>query len=449
MKIKELRLTNFRNLKNFKIEFDENLTVLVANNSAGKTSILDAITIALGPYIGEFPTSSAKGFKHEDVLRIKSKNSIEKLYPVELEARFIFEPHSPELLNELYIKRVLTSPKSKTTIKDAVGLSGYARDLLEAVKNDSDVILPVVSYYGTARLWSQIKYTQKSDRNSLSRTFAYHDCLYPESNYKEFEKWFTDLSIAEYDEIVKYAQDTIAAGGKPVAATVNPLLQAVRSAVNTALKQTLWCNLRYDANEKTLTVENDSTKLPVELMSDGVQSTLALIADIAYRCAKLNPHLDAPCKDTNGIILIDEIDMHLHPKWQQTILRSIQDIFPKIQFIITTHSPQVLSTIKNDNIRIIDPLENEALIPLVNPYGRDSIVALEDIMSVSAKANAVVPEAALLDSYLKIINEGDIDNIELDSMRKQLENAYGEGYSKLKIADMIINKHRALRNATC
>ena len=444
MKIKKLRLTNFRNLADFAIEFEDNLTVLVADNSAGKTSILDAITIALGTYIGEFPYSSGKGFKHEDVMRLKAKTSIEKLYPVALEAFFALDSDS-ESIKTANVMRALNSAKSKTTIKTAGELSTHAKNLHQSVKKDADVILPIVSYYGTARLWLEKKLTQKSDKNSNSRFFAYHDCLIPESNYKEFEKWFIDLSLAEYDEIVKYAQETIASGGAPVVATVNPLLQTVREAVNIVLEETKWGNLRYDATEKAITVENDFTKLPVQLMSDGVQSALALVADIAYRCAKLNPHLASPSKDINGIVLIDEIDMHLHPKWQQTILASLHKIFPKIQFIVTTHSPQVLSTVRNTNIRIIDPTKNEAETPAINPYGRDSIVALEDVMNVSATAIEVIPEAKLLDSYLEIINRGDIDNPKLASMREKLDSAFGNGDIKLQIADMKISKFRALQ----
>ena len=209
MKIKKLRLTNFRNLADFAIEFEDNLTVLVADNSAGKTSILDAITIALGTYIGEFPYSSGKGFKHEDVMRLKAKNSIEKLYPVALEAFFALDSDS-ESIKTANVMRALNSAKSNTTIKTAGELSTHAKNLHQSVKKDADVILPIVSYYGTARLWLEKKLTQKSDKNSNSRFFAYHDCLIPESNYKEFEKWFIDLSLAEYDEIVKYAQETIA-----------------------------------------------------------------------------------------------------------------------------------------------------------------------------------------------------------------------------------------------
>ncbi len=74
---------------------------------------------------------------------------------------------------------------------------------------------------------------------------------------------------------------------------------------------------------------------------------LALVGDIAYRCYKLNAHLgeEAPQR-THGIVMIDEVDMHLHPSWQQTVLTDLCSAFPKLQFIVTTHSPQVLSTVR-------------------------------------------------------------------------------------------------------
>jgi predicted ATP-binding protein involved in virulence len=172
---------------------------------------------------------------------------------------------------------------------------------------------------------------------------------------------------------------------------------------------------------------------------------LAMVGDIAYRCAKLNPHLLTNSNQCAGIVLIDEIDMHLHPSWQQSVLNSLRQIFSNIQFIVTTHSPQILSTVKKCNIRVIDPSLTEALIPEVNPYGQASIVALEDIMNVKSIPIAVVAESRLLDKYLKIINSGDIFNTDLPAMREQLEQVFGVNNQKLMIADMMINKFKALQ----
>lgn len=439
MKIKQLELSNFRNLKNYQIDFDENLTVLVANNGAGKTAILDAITVALGIYIGAFPSGVNKGFKPSDATVGKNSNSLEVLFPIKLSANFEIDN------SDLLITRQLSSAKSKTTRKEAASLENYASKLLNAVRNNENIALPVISYYGTARLWSQIKLTKKSLIESKSRTFAYHDCLYPESSYKEFEQWFINLSKAEYDEIVNHFQKIVDSEERPLIIPVNLLLKSVRIAVDKALESIGWTNLRYNGEMQEITVENDQTKVSVSLLSDGVKNMLAMVGDIAYRCAKLNPHLSINSNQSSGIVLIDEVDMHLHPSWQQSVLKSLRDIFPNIQFIITTHSPQVLSTVNKDNIRIIDPSLTKALIPDINPYGQTSVVALEDIMNVKSTPTAVVEEAKLLDEYLRVVNSGDIYNEQLPKMRDRLEQVFGINYQKLMIADMMINKFKALR----
>ena len=439
MRIKQLKLSNFRNLQDYQINFDENLTVLVANNGAGKTAILDALTVALGTFIGVFPSGINKGFKPSDATVSKNTNSVEVLFPIKLSAMFMVNN------NDLSVNRQLSSAKSKTTRKETEILEKYAKNLLNAVRKNEPITLPVISYYGTARLWSQIKLTKKSLIESKSRTFAYHDCLYPESSYKEFEQWFIDQSIAEYDEIVNYYQKTVNQGVAPIVAPVNLLLQSVRIAIDKALQQVGWSNLRYSGETKDITVENGQTRITVSLLSDGVKNMLAMVGDIAYRCAKLNPHLLTNSNQCAGIVLIDEIDMHLHPRWQQSVLNSLRQIFSNIQFIVTTHSPQILSTVKKCNIRVIDPSLTEALIPEVNPYGQASIVALEDIMNVKSIPIAVVAESRLLDKYLKIINSGDIFNTDLPAMREQLEQVFGVNNQKLMIADMMINKFKALQ----
>jgi predicted ATP-binding protein involved in virulence len=138
--------------------------------------------------------------------------------------------------------------------------------------------------------------------------------------------------------------------------------------------------------------------------------------------------------------------MHLHPSWQQRVLKDLQNIFPKIQFIVTTHSPQVLSSVSNKHIRIIDPTKEKAINPITNPYGKQSIVALEDIMYVdSTPPKDVIKETVILKEYLSLIQAGDINNDKLHSMRKTLNDVYGSDYQKLIIADMLINKHKSLQ----
>lgn len=436
MKIQNIRIQNFRIFKKYEIDFDKNLTVLVANNSSGKTALLDAISIAFGSYIGVFPLGINKGFKFTDATIEKSGD--EPLYPISLESTI-------EIEKEVYtIKRELSKKGSSTTVKDTTPLQYYAKSNHNKLIHKEDVDLPIIAYYGTGRLWRKIKKTTTL-KESYARSFGYHDCLNPNSNYKEFEEWFLEQSRMEYDEIIKKVQS-----GKNINSdelnTINTnILKNVRESINQALHHIGWKNFRFDGKE--LILENNfGVTLAIDSLSDGVKSMFALMADIAYRCSKLNPHFSNASQETNGIVLIDEIDMHLHPSWQQRVLKDLQSIFPNIQFVVTTHSPQVLSSISNEHIRIIDPSKEKAIKPFVNPYGKQSIVALEDIMNVDATApKEIVQEIELLEEYLSLVQKKDIANPHLQEMRTKLNEIFGSDYKKLLVADMIINKHKSIQ----
>lgn len=376
MKINNIRIQNFRLFKNYEIDFNETLTVLVANNSAGKTALLDIVSITFGSYIGVFPLDTNKGFKFTDATIKKSGD--EPLYPISLEATIEFENQSYD------IKRELSKKGSSTTAKDTTPLQHYAKTNHTKLIEKQEVDLPIIAYYGTGRLWRKIKKTTTL-KESYARSFGYHDCLNPNSNYKEFEEWFLEQSRIEYDEIIKKVQSGKDIDSSELKNINTNVLQNVRESINKALHHIGWKNFRFDGKE--LVIENKTgISLAIDTFSDGVKSMFALVADIAYRCSKLNPHFTNASQETNGIVLIDEIDMHLHPSWQQKVLKDLQSIFPNIQFIVTSHSPQVLSSISNEHIRIIDPSKEKAIKPFVNPYGKQSIVALEDIMNADATA---------------------------------------------------------------
>jgi len=436
MHINSITLHNFRNLKQYKIDFNKNLTVIVANNSAGKTTLLDAISIAFGSYVGVFPLGTNKGFKYTDATIIE--NGDEPLYPISIEADITIENES------INIKRELTKKASSTTIKDTKDLQNYAKKNHTNLVEKTSVELPIVAYYGTGRLWRKVKKTTTL-KESYARSFGYHGCLNPNSNFKEFEEWFLDQSRIEYDEIIKKVQSGKNITQDDLAVQNTNILKSIRESINISLKHIGWKNFRFDGKE--LVMENEEgISLSIDMLSDGVKSMFALVADVAYRCTKLNPQFEYASKTTQGIVLIDEIDMHLHPSWQQRVLKDLQTVFPKIQFIVTTHSPQVLSSISNDYIRVIDPTKEEAIKPFINPYGKQSILALEDIMNVDATApKDVVKETELLEEYLSLIQIGDIDNHKLNDMREVLNKVYGSDYKKLLIADMLINKHKSLQ----
>lgn len=433
MKIKKLKIRNFRNLESFDIIFDNKLTMLVANNSSGKTSILDAIAIMLGSYIGAFPTEKNNGFKFTDAT-IKERGD-EPKYPISVSSNIILD-------REIRVFRELSNKGSRTTTVDSKDLQQYAKMNYEKLYNKENVNLPIIAYYGTGRLYKETKHSkEKYEKEKSSRSYGYHNCLNPNSSFKEFREWFIEQSQVEINTLLKNLQknQNINLSELPT----SKLLTNIRNSINNVLSHLNWQNLHF--NGEDLVIDNtDGVELSIDSLSDGVKNILTLVADIAYRCSKLNPHLDNPSKETEGIILIDEIEMHLHPSWQQRIIIDLLNIFDHIQFIITTHSPQVLSSVNNTNIRIIDPLEKEAITPIINPYGKQSVIALEDIMNVSSRPpKEIIKEVELLENYLELVQKGDINNSSLTIMREELNKIYGTDYNKLLIADMIINKFKA------
>lgn len=119
-------------------------------------------------------------------------------------------------------------------------------------------------------------------------------------------------------------------------------------------------------------------------MSDGYKNTLSMIVDIAYRMAVLNPMLgEKVFEETPGVILIDEIDLHLHPQWQQTIISDLNAIFPNIQFIVSSHAPEVINSVVKEQIRILD--NGKIYMPAAQTYGRDANSILREVMNVSER----------------------------------------------------------------
>jgi predicted ATP-binding protein involved in virulence len=164
---------------------------------------------------------------------------------------------------------------------------------------------------------------------------------------------------------------------------------------------------------------NEHVRIPVSQLSDGYKCTVSLIADIAYRMAILNPQLlDKVLTEAEGIVLIDEIDLHLHPTWQKRILKDLMNIFPKVQFIVSTHAPEVINSAKSDSIVI---LKDNAVLPAADEtYGKDANTILREVMEVSTRPDDV---RILFEQFYDLLDKGEWSQAE--AVIEKLESEIG------------------------
>ena len=418
MRVKELKIKNFRCYEDVEIKLNSDYTVLIGINGAGKTTILDAISIALGGYVSVFDGMGIYGINRNDshykMYEIGSVIDRQHQFPVGIYAECDFN-------NKKSVSwvRTLNGEKGRTSNIRAKEIIEYASKVQDEIKKgNKEVVLPVIAYYGTGRLWMQKRDKNvKEMKENFSRLKGYIDCLDSASNEKMMLKWFEKMTYLELQE------------GKKI-----PELEVVKQALSQSYKtldetiKTAEFIFKVKSGEIEVTIKRENgivENLPLRILSDGIKSTLSMVADIAYRMAILNPQLlEDILKETSGVVLIDEIDMHLHLSWQKKIISVLCKTFPKVQFIFTTHSPSVLSNVPNKNILILDNFE---IYPLENmTYGKDIESILREVMRTEVRPKDVVEKLKLFNDML---DENKLSNAK--DILKDLEKILGKDDSEV------------------
>jgi predicted ATP-binding protein involved in virulence len=468
MKLKNVEITNFRCFESLSLDLDSKLTVLVAKNGQGKSSLLDVIRIGLWSFVSGFdlarnPTNEAgNSISIDDVhtLRMRDRQMVRQL-PCEItltaDCEFDWNPIkiSEEIKDDWKWQwtRYRDSEAKRSKTKNDGAISSLIKKLASIAQrnarnpNGSDINLPILGYYGTGRLWSQKRLTKdktinrgKQNQDAFMRLFAYRDCLDPASSYKHFEDWFIWIFECYREEQIRQAEKGALHENNP---KWKETILVVQQAINDVLEpETGWRDLEYSvSDEKSLILNNpDYGKLKVEQLSDGIRGILAMVGDIAYRCVKLNWHLGAnAAKETHGVVMIDEIEMHLHPAWQQSILGNLCKAFPNIQFIATTHSPQVLSTVPSHQIRILD--EGKVHSANAGTQGAEASRILKQIFGVDPRPQND-PNTRLLNDYLDLVYKDKWNNAEAKEKRVKLNEIYQDNEPALTAADLYIENRQ-------
>lgn len=325
MIIKQLKLSNFRKFENQEFRFHDKFNVMIGDNSSGKTQVLEAISIALYSYLLDMEVKSPRHIERKDVRLVSTINNeianAEETFPVVVAAKLLY------MGQEYEISREVTKSGGRTTRINAKSLANRGYHDLSKVRSKNEVNLPILSFYGTSRTWHMKRHTEKLKVES--RILGYKNCLDPMSDHLDFQNWFKKYELVSLQKGIEV-----------------PALNAVKTAVSNMIPE---CNLFYfDVQFDKIMLKLNGVELcPFDNLSDGFRNMVAMIADIAYRAAVLNPHLGRDVLSVvRGVVLIDEIDLHLHPTWQRSVVDDLKKTFPKIQFITTTHSPFIIQSLE-------------------------------------------------------------------------------------------------------
>ncbi len=440
MRINSISLQNFRCFEQIKVDFHPELTVLVAPNAGGKTALLDAIVVALSPVIEILGDAKGKGIQESDAREklVQADDLLLSMVPAP------FQEIVMEATGMMGDKSVMwrlrkSTPEGVATISEMDALSDSIRALRKQLSEDHAriITLPVVAYYGTRRLLGLKSSAIEEKRKPIqARTQGYEGCLVSGTRFDAFLEWYTSASFSIAIESMRRKEAT------PDRRLLRGGCMCVENAVHYALKSCYGkCWLHYDTTRREAVLDDPerNRRLPLSIQSDGVKAIVSLVGDLATRAWLLNPQFgENAAKETPGIVLIDEVDMHLHPKWQQGVVQSLRDAFPKVQFILTTHSPQVLSTVDNESIRILQQDGDQwyAEEPDEQTSGGESSYIMATVMGASEIPDSPITQK--MNDYTILIEQGKWASEHAVNLRNELDKHYGTKHPRILDCDRLI-----------
>jgi predicted ATP-binding protein involved in virulence len=375
MKLEHLKLENFRGFSSFEISFDPQFTVLLGENMAGKSAVLDGTAVALGAFLWTNQLGMGKTIADAEIRRVV--HNIDGVPDLQLQFPVVAE-----------IVAAIDDSNDRTTFRqrrDAHLIDTYSAAPMPQplARSETLVAFPLAAHYGTQRLWRGQQIEQPIGVGS--REDGYDRWFDSAATHGLFAGWMRKQTLVQLQRGGHYVQ---------------PQLAAVESAVKRCIADVrrFWFDVQYDE----LRLERISGDVQsFAMLSEGVRSMVAMVADIAWRAAVINPHLGPDAHlTTDGVVLIDELDLHLHPAWQRRIVGDLQRTFPRIQFIVTTHSPQIVASVHRSQIRLLD--HNRLVEQALHVEGRATNEILEDVFGVAARPEQVQAE---LDKMYQLIED--------------------------------------------
>ena len=424
LSIDELRISNYRKFLEENFKLNPRMNVFAGKNGSGKTTVLEAGWGSLGAYLAaykkyvpsRFVFNISKSDVHLKPLVSESDGVMTTggipQFPCKIECSAIWE-NGESLIS---FQRILEKAEGRTKFDEPNPMQpvvvSWESAIEKAIHEDKCIIFPLVLYLSSARLWNESNSSSRTD-GVYGRTDAYNRCL-DKKHGVEFA--------------FEYIQRLQSVAAEEHAGKKFPAYEAILDAVNYALKDELApderviFSTRYSKDLVALRTK-EGTVVPFTTLSDGYRNVIKIVLDIAARMCMLNPYLKGNAlKETPGVVVIDEIDLSLHPTWQRRIIGILKDLFPQIQFICATHSPFIIQSLEDGELHSLDSdlLEEE--------YSGESIEDIaEDIMGVEmpqySEKKKRMYEAA--EDYFKALDDCRSAE-ELDELRKMMEELEAE-----------------------
>ena len=379
MKIKSVTLTHFRGIQEMTLSLSPTMNVLAGVNGAGKSSILNAVTILLSriPPRLRMPNGGGSGWRQITELDIQNESSKATLTMQALYQDVVYEWS-------------IIKSRAGTRKQEKSNLNGATKLAQEILKRDQLQSTPLLAFYPIERNVLDVPL-----RIRKTHTFrvldAYEDSLSSGANFRTFFEWFREREDYENEQ---YRDRSDYVDGQ---------LTAVRQAIESF---TGFSNMRVKRNPLRMELIKAGKTYDIRQLSDGEKCLLALIGDLARRLAIANPHMDNALHG-EGVVLIDEIDMHLHPLWQRGIISKLGDVFPNCQFIISTHSPHILNHVQPEHIFLLtDTPQGISCAQPSESYGKNVDRLLEDLMGLEQTRPTAVAHS--LHHLFKTIQQGNI-----------------------------------------
>ncbi|HIF5639036.1 TPA: AAA family ATPase [Vibrio parahaemolyticus] len=448
-RVKELSVFDYKRFSKAHLTFpDKGTTVVIGNNGSGKSTILEAIAKNLQFLSDNIRIKNNNNYKfHESEINVDAKydnSTIECI--IELDNKYSFSCS--------LVKNSENTPRKITSeLEQFKALGGMLQESDRLHKDNFSY--PLLAYYPVERSVTvkreevtrkQEKQDKPLKRSILDKIEGHNKPFDGTSNFDTFFNWFKEIDdiVNEYKASTSFTPEDIKnalINRKPEQSIEDFLSSFIISDEDTdedykialknqieivkkAIKKFL-SDIEEIAIRRTpyldMYVTKRGKKLSVFHLSQGEKTLLALVSDIARRLVTLNPKLDEPLHG-RGIVIIDELDLHLHPQWQQSVIQNLEETFPNIQFIVSTHSPLILNTVTSEKIKILDENSTDGtlLTPEINPFGKVSAEALA-IMDTPEKPSLKLDIEDKLNEFEQLVKSGKENEPDTKKLKSLIE----------------------------